>query len=81
MEMGKKIRLLRVEKNLSQEDLAEMVGVEQRTISKAELGIHNNIHVIAQIANVLGVSLDWLADGDQDYPPPRQPVTTKQRKR
>lgn len=38
MEIGKKITVLRKNNKLSQEDLAEKLGVTRQTISKLELG-------------------------------------------
>ena len=38
MNLGNKIGYLRKKKNLSQEELAEMIGVTRQTISKWELG-------------------------------------------
>lgn len=38
MEIGNKILILRKQNNLSQEELAEKVGVSRQTISKWELG-------------------------------------------
>lgn len=39
MELGKQIYELRKKANLSQEQLAEKVGVSRQTISKWELGV------------------------------------------
>jgi transcriptional regulator with XRE-family HTH domain len=38
-EVGARIRDLRIQANLTQEALAELVGVERRTINRIELGI------------------------------------------
>lgn len=39
MNLGKKIAELRKKNNLSQEELAEKVGVARQTISKWEIGV------------------------------------------
>ena len=63
MEFGEKIQQLRKNKNLSQEALAEKVGVARQTISKWELGETSpDLKQSKQLAKVFEVSLDELAD-------------------
>ena len=82
MNIGKKIKLRRVEQDLKQQDLADMADTTDATISRLENGLANTITntTLTRIANALKVSLDWLVDESQDYPPPRQLVTNKQKK-
>ncbi|MBQ8298309.1 MAG: helix-turn-helix transcriptional regulator [Clostridia bacterium] len=55
------IKKLRVEKNLSQEVMAEKIGVSRTTLGAYEKGdTCPNIDVVAQIADVFGISLDEL---------------------
>lgn len=39
MDLGKKVVILRKKNNLTQESLAEKIGVTRQTISKWELGV------------------------------------------
>lgn len=59
--MGKTIRRLRKERNLTQEELAERLNVTSQAISKWENAIGlPDISQIVPLANVLGVSTDIL---------------------
>jgi len=83
MEMGKKIKILRIEQDLSSKELAKKAGIAVVTLSRIANGhVGNNatISVLTQIAEALDVSIDWLIDENKDYPPPRQLVTNKQKK-
>lgn len=73
MRFGEKIRILRTQRGLSQEQLALELGVSRQAISRWELG-----EVVPDTANVLrlsqlfGVSTDYLLHenyaGDRDIP-------------
>jgi putative transcriptional regulator len=55
------VREKRKEKKLTQAQLAEMVGVSQRSISFIETGWRNpSIGTAIKLANALGVTLDEL---------------------
>lgn len=59
--IGNRIRWARDKKNLSQEKLAEIVGLSTTTISHIENGENNpSFYTIAVIAEALGISLDAL---------------------
>ena len=65
MEIGNKIMELRKKMNLSQEELAEMVGVARQTISKWELGETSpDLKQSKKLSNIFNVSLDELVDND-----------------
>ncbi len=65
MEIGNKILKLRKQNNLSQEQLAEKMGVARQTISKWELGeTAPDIEQSKQISKIFNVSLDDLANND-----------------
>ena len=65
MEIGKKIMDLRKKNGLSQEELAEQVGVARQTISKWELGETSPDLVQAKkLSQIFSVSLDELTDND-----------------
>lgn len=62
-EIGKRIRTKRLEKDLTMEELATMVGVARSTIQRYESGKIEKIKlpVIESIANSLGVNPAWLS--------------------
>ena len=63
MDFGKKIQELRKKNNLSQEDLAEKVGVARQTISKWELEeTAPDLKQSKELSKIFGVSLDELID-------------------
>ena len=65
MELDKQIYELRKKANLSQERLAEKVGVSRQTISKWELGeTAPDIKQAQVLSQVFGVSLDELTGND-----------------
>ena len=65
MELGKQIYELRRKANLSQEQLAEKVGVSRQTISKWELGeTAPDIKQAQVLSQVFSVSLDELTGND-----------------
>lgn len=65
MSLGNKISDLRKKENLSQEKLAEKLGVTRQTISKWELGeTAPDILQAKELARIFNVSLDELTDND-----------------
>ena len=65
MEIGNKIMELRKKNNLSQEDLAEKIGVARQTISKWELGETSpDLKQSKELSKIFNVSLDELVDND-----------------
>ena len=65
MEIGKKIMELRKKNNLSQEELAEKIGVARQTISKWELGETSpDIKQAKELSKIFNVSLDELTNND-----------------
>ncbi len=62
--IGMFLKELRVEKNLTQEKLAELLGVTNRSVSRWENG--NNmpdLSLLMEIADVYGVGVDEILDG------------------
>lgn len=59
--LGKRIRELRIKKGLKQSELAEVISIEPRSISRIEAGFHfpKDEHLI-KFANALEVSIDAL---------------------
>ena len=65
MNLGNKIMTLRKKNNMSQEELAEKVGVTRQTISKWELEETSpDITQAKTISNIFKVSLDELVSND-----------------
>ncbi|HBL83325.1 MAG: hypothetical protein A2Y17_05445 [Clostridiales bacterium GWF2_38_85] len=59
--IGGKIKELRNKKGMTQETLAEALGVTAQAVSKWEKGINSpDISVLRDIANILGISVDML---------------------
>ncbi|CAH1192289.1 hypothetical protein PAECIP111892_00910 [Paenibacillus auburnensis] len=62
-----KLKLARVQKDLSQEQLAEAVGVTRQTIGLIEAGKYNpTIRLCIAICKVLGTTLDELFWEEQE---------------
>ncbi|MBR3523174.1 MAG: helix-turn-helix transcriptional regulator [Bacilli bacterium] len=65
MEIGKKIMDLRKKNGLSQEELAEKVGVARQTISKWELGETSpDLKQAKELSKIFNASLDELVNND-----------------
>jgi transcriptional regulator with XRE-family HTH domain len=65
IDMGKKIRLRRVEQRLSQSDLGEKLGVSFQQVQKYEKGVNRvGATRLQQIATALDVSVTFFYDGD-----------------
>jgi len=65
MGIGKKIMDLRKKNGLSQEGLAEKIGVARQTISKWELGETSpDLKQSKELSKIFNVSLDELTDND-----------------
>lgn len=71
MTTGEKIRRLRKEKGLTQEELGNEVGLQKAAINKYETGIVVNIKRarLDRIAKALGVNPVWLMDDNSGWPP------------
>lgn len=65
--IGKFITLKRKEKNLTQEQLAEKIGVSNKTVSKWENGkCMPDYSVIEILCNELGITVSELLDGEEN---------------
>ena len=58
--LGKRIKKLRTAKKLTQEDLADILGTDQKHISNIECGVTFPSQLLKEIANALNVSLPEL---------------------
>ncbi|KPU42131.1 HTH-type transcriptional regulator ImmR [Oxobacter pfennigii] len=58
---GERLKEIRIESKLTQEELGDMVGVSGNTISKYETGDREpSLDILTRIANYFNVSLDYL---------------------
>lgn len=66
MELGKNLKALRNHKNLSQDELADMVYVSRQTISNWENDKnYPDIHSLLLLANVFDITIDQLLKQDK----------------
>ena len=67
MEISEKIKLLRKKKGISQQELAELAGINMSYVSRLENGHHEpSIEVIKSLMKVFGVSSDYLIIDEQE---------------
>ena len=70
MTLGRRIASLRKEKDLKQDDLAEMLSVSPQAVSKWENDqTCPDISILPQLAKILGVSVDELLTGKSGEDP------------
>lgn len=66
--IGKRIKEARKEKNLTQENLVEKMGVSIAYLSKVETGkIHINLERLSQICGILGVTEGEILNGVSNH--------------
>jgi len=66
-DLGKRIIQLRKQKNMSQTDLAKMVGVSYAQIGRYEIkGAQPPAEVLKKIADSLNTTVDYIINGDKD---------------
>ncbi len=67
-EIGKKIKILRKMRGLTQQDLADKLGCKRATISNYEIGRRSprNIKELESIATALGVNLEYFGFGGSE---------------
>ena len=81
MTIGKRIAALRREKNLKQDDLAQMLEVSPQAVSKWENDqTCPDISLLPKLAKILEVSVDELLSGKQELQPVVTLVPEDQRK-
>lgn len=66
IKIGTFLKTLRKEKNLTQDQLAEQLGVSNRTVSRWETGTNMpDISLLLEIAELYGVTIPELIDGER----------------
>ena len=65
MNLGNKIRILRKERNLTQEQLANSLNISPQAVSKWEMSIsYPDVEMLPVLARLYNISLDELFDYD-----------------
>lgn len=68
MDLGQRIKYLRMQKNMTQEQLAEVIGISRSALSMYELNQREpDLNTIIKFADFFQVSTDYLL-GRLDYP-------------
>lgn len=66
MELQERIKILREEKGITQQEVANYLNVERATISGYETkGKQPDLQKLGRLAKVFGVSLDFLITGEE----------------
>ncbi|MGK5093748.1 helix-turn-helix transcriptional regulator [Deltaproteobacteria bacterium TL4] len=69
MQLAVKIKEIRKQKKMSQEELAEKVGINQNHLSRLETGKYKpSIDALKRLADALEVSADYLLSDTDDKP-------------
>lgn len=65
-ETGKRIQLLRKQKGLSQEELADKLNVSSNTVAKIECGLRRpSVDFIVDLVNVFDTTVDYIVLGEE----------------
>ncbi len=64
--LSERVKNRRVELNLTQSELAEMVGLKQQSIQQIESGLIKRPRFIVEIAKVLKCDPSWLISGSEN---------------
>ncbi len=66
--LGEKIKLYREKKNMTQNEIAEILGVKATTVSKYEAGtLEPNIESIKKLSETFGITIDELLKDESDF--------------
>lgn len=74
--LGERLAEAMKKKGMTQTDLADKVGVTQGTVWKILSGKAERSKFLPELARVLGVSLHWLATGEEDKNTPSESSVT-----
>ncbi|WP_341416434.1 helix-turn-helix domain-containing protein [Paenibacillus filicis] len=65
--VGRLIHSLRIEKNMTQRNLADLMHISDKTISKWERGLGcPDVSLLSELSNILGVNIEKILLGDLD---------------
>ncbi|MGB8451797.1 MAG: helix-turn-helix transcriptional regulator, partial [Anaerocolumna sp.] len=68
LDIGKKIRFLRLQKNIPQNDLAQIIGVSKSTMSNYERNYSTpDPDILVKLADYFNVSIDYLFDYGENH--------------
>ncbi len=71
--IGRRIKQLRIAKNLKVKELAEMLGITQPALSKVETGKRGiSIEVARKLSDIFNVSIDYILGNTDDPTPPKK---------
>lgn len=78
-EIKDRVKDLRLQQDLTQDELARRVGVKQQSIQQLEDGVVKRPRYLLELARVLNVRPEWLRDGvlPQRYPDQLEPPNTE----
>ena len=66
MNIGKKIKVLRAEKGVSQQQLADLINKTRTLISHIEVTSKVNFYTLNEISSALGVPVSYFTDDNFD---------------
>jgi XRE family transcriptional regulator of biofilm formation len=68
MHIGERVRRLRIERGLTQTELAERANISQAVISRLEADVRRNVNadVLKGLARALGCTTDYLVGMHED---------------
>lgn len=73
MNLSEKLKKLRKENKITQEELARIIGVERSTVGKYETGTTPSMEILALIADHFNVTVDYLLGRDTEFPKKENP--------
>ena len=77
LEFGDKLKIIRTERHMSQEDMAKLLNTSKQVISRYETKQRTpKIAVVTTYAEKLGVPLEYLIDNNLETMPSKKPTTT-----
>lgn len=66
-ELGERLKIARIKKGLSQEQVAELVGIKAGTISSYETGnVTPSVEILMKLASTFNASADYLLGIDRE---------------